>query len=106
MIKVMADYDCDPLWILDEEIFDNVPPNARWLGLNDDLVAALDRWAAEYDATLNRDDPIESGFPSSEDKTRFVRRGRELAEQVAAEVGTAFSVSYFDRLEGQEHVIS
>ncbi len=104
-IKVMADYGCDPLWVRDAEFMDNVSPNAPWLGLSDELIAALDRWAAEFDATLNRDDPRESGFRSPTEQTCFARRGRQLAERVAEEVGVSWSVRWFDHLEYQEHVL-
>jgi hypothetical protein len=57
-IKVMADYDCHPLWSLDEDTYGDFPPVA--LGLSPELTDDLNAWAEAYSASLNRDDPSES----------------------------------------------
>lgn len=62
-ICVMADYECHPLWLSGGEVGD-VSPEDPALALTSDLAERLDNWAAEYDRTLNREDPKPSGFPS------------------------------------------
>ncbi|QVQ53421.1 hypothetical protein J4H86_06590 [Spiractinospora alimapuensis] len=105
-IKVMADYDCYPLWGVGPGFYDNLSPYASALGLSSGLAVELDRWAEEYDATLNRADPKESGFPTPEAEDDFARRGRELAQRVANEVGGVWSVIYFDSRELRAVTIS
>lgn len=85
-IKVMADYDCPPLW-WDKGSPEVGPLDPRTLGLPANLVAALEAWAAAYDATLDRDDPAASGFPSAAAEQAFHEQGRRLAEQVGAVTG-------------------
>ncbi|MBB4929356.1 hypothetical protein F4561_000176 [Lipingzhangella halophila] len=106
----MADFECYPLWVRDEsrgdEIHENTSPHSSWIGLSDELATALNHWADEFDATLDPDDPKESGFRSQEDWSRFVRRGRELAERVSGEMGEEWSVLYFDDLERKSYRIS
>ena len=91
-IRVMPDYDCAPLW-RDEGKVGNLRPEE--LRLSDALCADLWNWASIYDATLVRDDPIESGFASDADERAFEEQGRRLTERVAAELGLAADVRYW-----------
>lgn len=91
-IKVMADYECWPLWWDGDGLVDNVAPAD--LGLSDGLTADLCAWAAAYDATLDRDDPAASRFASSEEERSFHARGERLAARVAEELGPAATVRY------------
>ena len=54
-IKVMADYDCDPLWALDEELYGDIAPEL--MGLSPELTRDLNAWAEAYTSSLNRDGP-------------------------------------------------
>jgi hypothetical protein len=85
-IKVMADYESYPIWVREDGGLDNVDP--RTLPISEGLAQALLDWADAFDATLNRDDPIESGFPTPADEEAFFAQGRELADRLAAELGT------------------
>jgi len=92
-IKVMADYDCPPLW------WDKAPRRVgpimpEELGLPTELCADLLRWAEAYDATLVRDDPARSGFPSQEAEREFKDRGKVLALRVADALGGSATVRY------------
>jgi hypothetical protein len=91
-IRVMPDYDCAPLW-WDEGKVGNVRPEE--LRLSDDLCADLWAWAAAYDATFLRDDPIKSGFMSDTDERAFEEQGRRLTARVAAELGATAKVRYW-----------
>jgi hypothetical protein len=85
----MADYHCWPLW-RDDEV-GNVDPEL--LPLSDDLKARLNGWQAEYDRSFNIDDPANS--PGVDDPEAFDVRERELAIDVAAELGSEFKVRYW-----------
>lgn len=94
-IKVMADYECAPLWWdeLNPERMGDIRPEA--LGLSEALCDDLWAWVGAYDATLVRHDPVRSGFPSQADERAFDERGRGLARRVAAELGHAARVRYW-----------
>ena len=90
MVKLMADYECFPLWEASPGQVGNINPDE--LPISAGLRSKLAQWAAEYDATLNRDDPAQSGFPTDEAKAEFKRTGTELGEQLKSELGSNFSV--------------
>ena len=101
-LKVLADYDCWALWVSATAGTVNADPADPRLGLSPDLVAELNRWAEEYTATLNRDDPAASGFPSEEAEREFAARGRRLAEAIRAQVGPEWRVTYYDSGLGRD----
>jgi hypothetical protein len=72
-IKVMADYDCWPLWETSPGI-ENVDPET--LPISRELARDLAAWQAKYDATMVRDDPASSGFHDDEVEYAWNRRGR------------------------------
>jgi hypothetical protein len=92
-IKLMADYQCSPLWWDGEpdRVGDIDPAD---LGLPVDLCAALYAWAARFDATLHQDDPAASGFPSKAALDAFIEDGRILAQQVRAALGGNAELRY------------
>lgn len=91
-IKVMADYNCWPLWAADGEV-DNIDPASVPLSVG--LRRALLDWADAFDAILDHDDPAASGFASPEARVAFDRRGRELAQRVAGELRETHRVLYY-----------
>lgn len=80
-IKVMADYQCWPLWNLSGS-YHNIAPGD--LDLSDELVDDLLRWAVDFDSSLNADNPAESLWTDAEFLAHEVR-GRQLAERLKAE---------------------
>jgi hypothetical protein len=93
-IKVMPDYDCHPLWWdAGSNEVGNIDP--KELGLSNDLSGRLQDWAREFDETLNRDDPVRSGFSSPDAERGFLERGRQLARLVSDELGASASVRYW-----------
>lgn len=88
----MADYECWPLWWDGNGRVGNIAPSD--LGLSDRLSAALRAWSSAYDATLNRDDPLSSGFASIDDQQQFHEWGERLANRVADELGSGAVVRY------------
>jgi hypothetical protein len=92
-IRIMADYFCWPLWRYEGDSTFNVSPSD--LGLPDDLSAGLLAWAAEFDATLDMDNPRDAGFPDEEVRRRWVAVGEGLTRHVAAALGPTVAVTYF-----------
>ncbi|RSM83148.1 hypothetical protein DMH04_23695 [Kibdelosporangium aridum] len=91
-IKVMAGYECSPLWLTGGGSL-----SAYELPISDTLAAELWEWAGIYDDTLDRENPRKSGLDTPDAEQQFVARGEELAKRLAAELGDGYSVSYYDR---------
>jgi hypothetical protein len=81
-IKVMADYDCHPLWALDEDQYGDFPPSA--LDLSPELTRDLDAWADAYTASLNREDPARSLWSDEQHRVHALQ-ARPLARRLARE---------------------
>jgi hypothetical protein len=52
----------------------------------------LAEWASAYDRTMDRADPIRSGFRSEEEANAHQALGRALARRLAVELGEATEV--------------
>ncbi|GLV73986.1 MULTISPECIES: hypothetical protein [Streptomyces] len=94
-VRLSAEYECYPVWVITEQGLDNVAPDS--LPLSKQLIEDLNRWGDEYEATYNRDDPITSGFTSEAAEQRFVERGHRLARRLRDELDGTWCVSYFDQ---------
>jgi hypothetical protein len=81
-VKVMADYQCDPLWALDEERYGCFAPDL--IGLSRELTADLNAWAVAYDTSLNLDDPASPIWTDAEYATHAAE-GRRLAGRLKRE---------------------
>jgi hypothetical protein len=101
-IKIMADYDCHPIW------WDSAHPewhntgngalgdiDPATIGVSSRLAGDLSRWAEQFNAILNRADPTGSGFPSAQHEQAFHEQGRLLARRVQEELSRDFSVRYW-----------
>jgi hypothetical protein len=89
-LKLMADYYCFPLWDLTEGNYGDVDPST--LPISAQLQTDLLSWADIYDSILVVDDPRSSAFPNESARQNFQRRGQELGERLALELGDAYSV--------------
>jgi len=69
----MADYGCDPLWWADADKVGNIDP-AR-LPLSQETINHLRKWATDYNATLNWQDPGNSLDLSPEEEAAFEQEG-------------------------------
>lgn len=85
-IKVMCDYQCDPLWGLDDGYGCFSP---RDLEISPELAADLEQWAAAYDSSFDADDPAMSRWSEAEIEAHeaeghrlAVRLQRELPDRV------------------------
>jgi len=90
-IKLMAHYECYPLWHMDGEVGDIDPMT---LSLSSETRSDLHAWAAMYDDTLDWDDPAQSGFKFPEDADRFERKGLELWQTLQVELSGEYEVVY------------
>jgi hypothetical protein len=86
----MPDYQCYPLWEASPGAVGNIDPAT--LPISRGLVAQLAEWAGLYDATLNIDDPVQSGFRSDEERLAFIDAGNRLAEALQTELGSDYLV--------------
>ena len=101
VVKVMTDYHCHPLWITTAAGTEPVDPVS--LPISMDLANSLEQWAADYDATVNMDDPASTQFPSDEHERRFITTGAALAADLAAQM-PQFCVQYFTPGRGVQDV--
>src|SRR5262245_17017201 len=93
----MADYYCSPLWDRDGDPY-NI--NLDTLPISSQLKRDLDEWAGRYDANFN-DDHTLIGFASPKDRIKFVEDGRELWTQLQVELGSDYTVAFFDDIQQQ-----
>jgi hypothetical protein len=83
-IKVMADHHCDPLW---HDGGDEVGPIAPdQLGISWQLARDLDRWARDFDESIDRADPGGTPRWSPEGHAAHDESGRALAARLANEL--------------------
>ncbi len=78
-IKVMAEIDCHPLWVLDEGRHANVDPAD--LGLSADLCRDLEAWSAAYSDSV----PMAAVDGTEEQASDHAAGARPLAERIASE---------------------
>lgn len=91
-IKLMADYQCYPLWGLGPDDFGDISPDE--LPLSEDLKTSLNEWAERFDAILNMDDPATSDFNTVEEEELFINDGYNLALRLRNELGSKYEIIY------------
>jgi hypothetical protein len=92
-LKLMADYGCYPLWEIFSDGTKNVNPND--LPISSELINRLYEWADQYDQTLNREDPISSGFDCSNDERIFGEQGLLIFKNLQNELTPLFEITYY-----------
>jgi hypothetical protein len=102
-LRLAADYDCFPLWLLVDGQYRNVDVSS--VPLSDQLQNELERWSLDFDKTLNSEDPASSGFISNNAQIAFAERGEVLARRLKTELGDSWAVSYYDRRTMSDHDI-
>lgn len=98
-IKLMSDYDCFSVWEEFEDGVENIDPEQ--LPLSQKLKRSLIGWAESYDRTLNREDPISSGFSDADSETAFELEGLRLWKELQSELGPNYHVIYFSQIKGR-----
>nr|WP_199041925.1 hypothetical protein [Dyella sp. ASV24] len=90
IIKVMADYQCFPLWEASPGVVGNIDPEDLPISLK--LKSELLEWASKYDQTLDDDYPPDSGFETPAEEEAFKEQGRQLAKKLKHDLGNQFEV--------------
>ena len=98
-IKLMADYDCYPLWSMEPDHVGNINP--KTLSLSPETKLRLQQWAKAYDETLNRDDPASSGFKNEDDAVAFEEEGLHLWQRLRQELAPEYEIAYFSESSQQ-----
>jgi hypothetical protein len=80
----MADYKCFPLWEASPGVVGNINPQD--LPISWPLKQELMAWAAKFDATLDIDNPVSSGFKNEELANQFQQEGEILAQRLQEEL--------------------
>lgn len=101
-VRLAAEYGCYPLWKPTESGMDNIPSSN--LPISRTLADAVEDWGNEYESTYDPEDPMSSGFSSSGMENDFIERGRQIAHQLAVELGPAWQVAI--RFQGLRSVKS
>lgn len=94
----MPDYECWSIWNLepiDNEDYNIDPSN---LPIPDDLKLRLSKWEDLYDATLNKNDPLNSGFKTENERKYFNEIGLGLFQSLKVELSD-YEVQYFGGFE-------
>ena len=58
------------------------------------LKSSLEEWAKRYDAILNIDVPVSSGFKNKEEEKLFIDDGYKLAQRLREELGDEYEIIY------------
>ncbi len=95
-IKLMADYECFPLWNCDETLIGNINPAE--LPISSSTQEKLMQWSDIYDATLNTEDPLQSGFTNEKERWNFERMGFDLWIMLIKELPKDYTVLYFSNI--------
>jgi len=90
VIKLMADYQCFPLWEASPGEVGNIDPDE--LPISQELKARLASWARQFDETLNMDYPPDSGFEDAKAEADFKQEGLRLAGQLRTELGPEYEI--------------
>nr|CTQ92304.1 hypothetical protein [Kibdelosporangium sp. MJ126-NF4] len=97
-IKLMADYQCSPLWLTGTTGKGNV--SFYELPISEPLAADLWQWADNFEDTR------EGEFATPEAGRRFAETGEQLAKRLATELGDEYVVSYFDYSTMQARLVT
>ena len=92
-IKLMADYECYPLWWTGSDKAGDIDPET--MPLSKETISRLQKWADIYDAKLDWQDPANSPDLSPEEEAAFGKEGISLWKQLQKELAPNYEVIYF-----------
>lgn len=93
-IKLMADYQCWPLWWAgDDGRAGNINPAE--LPLSADLCHRLEKWAATFDGWLDLNDPTGGKQPTPQEQAAFNAEGEAIWAELKRALAPHFDVLYF-----------
>jgi len=83
-VKLMAEYDCSPIWIIKEDSIEN--PSINELVLSDDVKEKLLIWIELFEGTLNESYPPDSGFKDMDSLNDFEDKAQEIVNDLKSEL--------------------
>lgn len=90
ILRLQADYDCPPIWSVDE--VDYLDPQD--LDLSSALRERIKAWAERYDQNYAADSS-KIGFPTERARAEFHEAGRQLSQEMQAELAAkGYQVEY------------
>jgi hypothetical protein len=98
-IKLMTDYQCEPLWWADGERVGPFDPAS--LPLSDETQQELAAWAERYEHWINLADPGNSPEVPASEQEAFESEGLRLWGKLRQELGPDYHISYFSQLQNQ-----
>lgn len=101
IIKIMADYECFPLWLISDKKFENISPEN--LPLTPSLKDRISEWQRQFDLTLNRTDPAQSGFKNAQEEQEFEDEGLAIWQFLQRELIKLYEIKYFSAKDGILH---
>lgn len=90
-IRLMADYQCWPLWHCRSVQVGNIDP--REVGVSMALAKDLSRWVETFESHMDLSDPASTKW-TPEEIAQFDSEGRELSRRLVAEIGDRFDILY------------
>lgn len=81
-IKIMPDYGCSPLWVINSYDFFEPIEIKDFNNLSDPLIDRLEIWREKFDNTLNQEYPNESGFEGNLELENFEKEGVEIWKEM------------------------
>jgi len=100
-IKLMADYQSFPLWWASPPLVGNIDPSS--LPIDSETIRRLNAWACAFDATLNSEEPLASGFASAEEEVAFEREGLDLWRHLRKQLQGSYELVYFSQHQNREY---
>jgi hypothetical protein len=98
-LKLKPDYECYPIWKIGPNYVENLNPEE--LPITQILKNRLTAWQIKFDQTLDRSDPISSGFKSKLEVNDFDREGHEIWKKLIHEMGPDYQIKYFSVLDNK-----
>ncbi len=92
LVKMRAAYMEEAVMIKDSDIFHHY--EAKDLPISESLKHDIQKWEDEYQATLDREYPPDSAFPSPEAEKAHIKEGAKLAKRLQTELGDSYLVKY------------
>lgn len=100
-LRILPDYYCSGIYIFcNEGFFEPIEPEEIG-GLSQSLIDRISNWAKRFDATLNMEDPNESGFLSKKESDDFEKEGLSIW-QVLKEELPEYKIVYYSVLKHRE----
>jgi hypothetical protein len=93
-LTIRAEFHTSGLWSSEPALLGDVEFEELGHAVSPALVARFEQWRDRWDAIFDDDYPPDSSFRSAADEQRFIADGARLRDELAAELGPGWDVSY------------